>query len=78
MRSLEFFPKLISGLQQGLLGLSQALSNLHALKEIVLMRGGDSSDLGFVEMALHALSNTQILYDYVALEDPKSVVVLRR
>ena len=61
-----------------MLFLSQGLGNLRALKEVVLMRQGKDSDSGFVEMAIRALSNTQILYDCIVLEDQASMVMLRR
>ena len=61
-----------------MLVLSQALSNLRALKEIVLMTNGTAHNLRLVEMALNALSNTQILYDHILLEDQASNVTLRK
>ena len=42
------------------------------------MREGEESNLELVEMALNALSNTQILYDRIVLEDQASVVTLSR
>ena len=70
--------KLINGVLQRMLRLSQGLGNLRALKEIFLLRKGKGPDVDLVGLALRALSKTQILYDCIVIEDQASETVLRR